>query len=94
MKKLLAVVGAVAAGFAAGILTAPKSGKETREDLMRKADEYKGEAEKRADQAKVATKESVDSIKSGAKKVSEAAVETARDVKGKVEQNFKDAPKK
>jgi len=30
MKKVLAIIGAAAAGFAAGILTAPKSGKETR----------------------------------------------------------------
>ena len=36
MKKLLTVVGAAAAGFVAGILTAPKSGKETRKDLKKK----------------------------------------------------------
>lgn len=89
MKKLLAVLGAAAAGFAAGILTAPKSGKETREDLKRKADEYKGEAEKRTEQAKAAAKESVDSIKSGAKKVGNVASDVAKDVKGKVEKNFK-----
>lgn len=89
MKKLLAVLGAVAAGFAAGILTAPKSGKETREDLKRKAEEYKGEAEKRTEQAKAAAKESVDSIKSGAKKVGNVASDVAKDVKGKVEKNFK-----
>ena len=37
MKKVLAIIGAVAAGFTAGILTAPKSGKETRKDLKAKA---------------------------------------------------------
>ena len=37
MKKVLAIIGAAAAGFAAGILTAPKSGKETRKDLKKKA---------------------------------------------------------
>jgi gas vesicle protein len=41
-----AVVGAVA-GVIAGFLTAPKSGKETRADLKRKAGELKKEAEKR-----------------------------------------------
>ncbi len=88
MRKLLAVLGAAAAGFAAGILTAPKSGKETREDLKKKADEYKGEAEMRAKQATAAAKDSVNSIRSGAKKVGDTASETARDVKGKVEKRF------
>jgi gas vesicle protein len=37
MKKVLAIIGAIAAGFTAGILTAPKSGKETRKDLKDKA---------------------------------------------------------
>lgn len=36
MKKALTVLGAAAAGFAAGILTAPKSGKETRADIKKK----------------------------------------------------------
>lgn len=89
MKKLIAVIGAVAAGFAAGILTAPKSGKETREDLKKKAESYKGEAEKRAGQAKLAAKDSVDSIVSGAKRVGDTASETAKEVKGNVEKRFK-----
>lgn len=88
MKKLLAVIGAAAAGFAAGILTAPKSGKETRADLRKKADEAKVAAEKRAKQAKLAAKDSVDSIKTGAQKVGDAAVETARGVKENVEKRF------
>ena len=33
MKKVLAIIGAVAAGFTAGILTAPKSGKGNKERL-------------------------------------------------------------
>ena len=41
MKKVLTVLGAAAAGFAAGILTAPKSGKETRADIKKKAGELK-----------------------------------------------------
>ena len=44
MKKVLAVIGAAAAGFAAGILTAPKSGKETRQDLKNKAGDMKEKA--------------------------------------------------
>lgn len=42
-----AIIGA-AAGVVAGILTAPKSGKETRADLKAKADELKSDAEKTA----------------------------------------------
>ena len=43
MKKVLAIIGAVAAGFTAGILTAPKSGKETRKDLKDKAIKMKAD---------------------------------------------------
>lgn len=89
MKKLLTVVGAVAAGFAAGILTAPKSGKETRKDLKKKAVNLKTEAEKRTSQAKAAAKDSVGSLKTGSQKVGDAVVETAKDVKGNVEKRFK-----
>jgi gas vesicle protein len=47
-----ALVGA-AAGLIAGILTAPKSGKETRGDIKAKAAELKTEAAKRAEEAKL-----------------------------------------
>lgn len=45
MGKVLALIAGAAAGFAAGILLAPKSGAETRQDLKNKATEYKGKAE-------------------------------------------------
>ncbi len=89
MKKLLTVLGAAVAGFAAGILTAPKSGKETIEDIKRKAGEASKETEKRANQAKLAAQDSADSIKAGAQRVGDTAVETAREVKQKVEKRFK-----
>lgn len=89
MKKALAVVGAVAAGFVAGILTAPKSGKETRADLKKKADELKTEAGKYANKTKAAAKDAASSLKAGAQKVGDVASETARDVKGNVEKRFK-----
>lgn len=94
MKKVVAIIGAAVAGFAAGILTAPKSGKETRADLKRKADEYRDEAEKRAGQAKAAAQDSVESIKSGARKVGGVATETARDVRDKAGGHFKESGKK
>ena len=40
------ILGAIA-GVLAGFLTAPKSGKETREDLIQKANEVKGSAERK-----------------------------------------------
>lgn len=100
MKKFLAIVGAAVAGLAAGILVAPKSGKETREDIKKKAGELKVEAEKRAEQVKTAAKEGAEkakkvaqdgaeSLRAGSKKVGEAVSETARDMKQKAEKNLK-----
>ena len=42
-----AVILGAAAGYVAGILTAPKSGKETRQDIKNTADKYKSEAEQK-----------------------------------------------
>ena len=68
MKKLLVVVGAAAAGFVAGILMAPKSGKETREDIKAKTAVLKGKADKQVKQARAAVKDGVESAKATAKK--------------------------
>lgn len=89
MKKVLAIIGAAAAGFAAGILTAPKSGKETRKDLKKKASKLKADTEKVAVKATAVAKDSVDSLKVGSRKVGDAVTETAKDVKGNVEKHFK-----
>jgi gas vesicle protein len=43
-KVLLGAIIGVAAGFVAGVLTAPKSGKDTREELKKKAEAKKAEA--------------------------------------------------
>ena len=51
-KFALGALIAGAVGYVAGILTAPKSGKETRADLKRKATEIKDEASKRVNSAK------------------------------------------
>jgi gas vesicle protein len=45
MQKLFKIALATAAGFVAGVLVAPKSGKETRKDIKHKAEELKGKAE-------------------------------------------------
>ena len=89
MKKVLAIIGAAAAGFAAWILTAPKSGKETRKDLKKKAVKLKADTEKVAGKAAAVAKDSVDSLKVGSRKVGDAVTETAKDVKGNVEKRFK-----
>jgi len=44
------LVGAVA-GVVTGLLTAPKSGKETRQDIKKKAEEVKGSAERKLKEA-------------------------------------------
>ncbi len=49
-KFAIGAVLAAAAGYVAGILTAPKSGKETREDIKEAAQKTVAEAEKRLKQ--------------------------------------------
>lgn len=62
MKKLFTIVAAAGAGYVAGLLMAPKSGKETREDIKKKAAE-----------AKVVYGESAEKIKKGAGEVAHEA---------------------
>jgi gas vesicle protein len=65
-------VGAILAGvlgYAAGILTAPKSGKETRKDIQNQASKAKAEAEKRL---KAVYSELNDLIDAGKKRVGTA----------------------
>lgn len=61
-KFALGAIIGVAAGLIAGVLTAPKSGKETRADIRHKADELKGEAVKRADSVKNKSADVVDDL--------------------------------
>lgn len=52
-KKLAigALIGA-AAGLVAGVLTAPKSGRETRDDIKKKAEELKNKADSASDKTR------------------------------------------
>jgi gas vesicle protein len=52
MNKTLSFLVAAAGGFVAGVLLAPKSGKETRQELKEKAMDYKGKANDGLDEAK------------------------------------------
>lgn len=62
MGKMGKVVLATIAGFATGILVAPKSGKETRAELKVKAEKAKVEADKKATQVKQAAKEGAEKV--------------------------------
>lgn len=76
-----ALIGA-AAGVVAGILTAPKSGKETRADIKAKAGEIKGEAKKKATE-----------VKSKANTVAKDVKSKAEDLKGRTERAIAGAKK-
>lgn len=76
------LIGAVA-GAIAGLLTAPKSGKETRDDLKNKAGEMKGSAERKL---KEAHKE--------LGKLSDQAKAEAVKLKGKAQSEMNDLAKK
>lgn len=89
MKKVLTVIGAALAGLAAGVLAAPKSGKETRQDIKNKVDEFKNVADKKASQTKDAAKDSAKSIRTGAQRVGEVASETAHEARENVGKHFK-----
>ena len=68
MSKLIKLAFAATAGFVAGILLAPKSGKETRADIKTKANELKDKAEAEVDKAKSSIDKSVSDAKKKLKK--------------------------
>lgn len=70
MNKLASVLIAAAGGFVAGVLLAPKSGKETRQDILDKSRNYKGKAE-----------DGFEEVKKGARLVKAEVTEGAKTVK-------------
>ncbi len=89
-KKNFAIGAAIAAigGYVAGILTAPKSGKETRQDIKNSAVKAKTDAEKKLKElnselnAMIETgKEKAKNLKSSAKKEMDLAIEGAQKAK-------------
>jgi gas vesicle protein len=70
--KKIAIGAAIAAvaGYVAGILTAPKSGKETRADIKNKADEAATEAERRLKAMHTELAQLIDQAKSASNKLS------------------------
>jgi gas vesicle protein len=80
-KALLKVITLAATGFVAGILLAPKSGKQTRKDIKHKADELIDQAEAELKSAKRVAKKSAATIKVGAKEALAEVEELGSDVK-------------
>lgn len=90
--KRLAIGAAVAgaAGYVAGILTAPKSGKQTRQDLKQAAERGMTEAEKQLKQLHTELGDKVDEARSRGEEVSGRAkkelgnaIDSAKDAKEK-----------
>lgn len=82
----LAALFAAAAGYITGILTAPKSGKETREDIKDAASQQVREAEK---QLKQKHTELNDLIQDASKKVSSASQTAKKEFDKKLSQAHK-----
>lgn len=91
MKKALTVLVAAAAGVAAGVLMAPKSGKETREDLKRKANTANDQAHEKAARVKSAVKDGYNSVKKTANEVKDEAEVFATHAKTSVRELADDA---
>jgi gas vesicle protein len=82
-----ALVGA-AAGVVAGMLTAPKSGKETRADIKSKAAELKGEAAKRVEDVKDISSKAVHDLKDRAAEFKDRNDGTVDEIVGDVKRNI------
>lgn len=93
MGKGANVVAVAAAGFIAGMLLAPKSGKETRQDLKNKAHEAKRAAGEKAEHMKHAMKDGMDSFHKGkdeAKSELSGFAESAKERASRVAEEAKD----
>ena len=93
MKKVLGIAAAAIAGYVAGVLVAPKSGKETREDLMQKKDELGAQAADKKAQAKEVFDESSEAVKKGASDISSEAASFGKKAKTSAEKVSKEASK-
>lgn len=80
MNKFVTFVLAATGGFVAGVLLAPKSGKETREELKRKATDYKGKAHEGFDEAKKGARLVKTEVAEGAEVVKEIALDVGDSV--------------
>jgi len=79
------ILGAIA-GILAGFLTAPKSGKETRDDIKKKAHEVKGSAERRLKDAHKELGKLIDETTAKAEKLKGQARDELKDLTAKAEE--------
>ena len=70
-----------AIGLLAGVLTAPKSGKETRAELKAKAEVLKGEATQKVEKVQTKANEVADDVKDKAAVATQEARAKAEDIK-------------
>lgn len=80
-KFIIGTVLGAAAGVVAGMLTAPKSGQETRADLKAKAVELREEAARRANRSKAEDDSIAGSLKKQAEKMIDRGHKGDKDVK-------------
>ncbi len=81
MGKVLSVILIAVGSFAAGMLLAPKSGKEIRRDLMNGARGYQKKASKGFDQVKQGASEVREDVAEGMQMVKEDIKQTASNTK-------------
>lgn len=94
--KMIAAFGATAAaGIGLGMLLAPKSGKETREDLKKKIETLRKKAKDiDLEDVKQAIEEKIDMIETELKELDkEKVIKFAREKAKKIESDFKDLAK-
>ena len=91
MKKLLGLVAAAGVGYVAGLLFAPKSGKETRSDIKSKLDNLKETTSEKMDSAKDVYDESVAKVKKGAGEISDEMTIIAQEAQTSAGQIGKEA---
>lgn len=87
-----AVVGAVA-GFVSGILLAPKSGKETRDDIKKASLDTKDVAEKKAREAKNVAEQKAKEAKAWGEEVVGDVTDKATELKTRAERAVEGAKK-
>lgn len=81
----------IATGFVAGILTAPKTGKETREDLKKAAQKTKETVVEEAEKAKAVAAEKSQEVREKAEDVIGEVSDRAVEFKGRAEQAIEGA---
>ncbi len=90
-KFTLGAIVGIAAGVVAGILTAPKSGKETRSDIKQKANKLKKDADQKADKAKREAAQRADQAKEAVTGAADDALDKAEDLKARTKEAIKGA---